>query len=230
MRLTPLAGLIEGFSWKNIQFQTVSPASRSRLPTDGIRIIHEDVCMYDATVCCHRSWRRRRLRSSLLAFVFCFVSRLLCLPFYISFQLTKKAPSFKRKPWQDVLIHLFPAMLPTIPFTLSESGSPPPRSSALDRIRGRDHRPTESMRAWGAGRGDDGQLSGSVALPCARSPGFHPRHQRKKEYRIIKHLGLFPSNSFFFFFFELSFFWQSRFPHKKRLLFSGVFPATHWVW
>lgn len=163
--------------------------------------------------------------------LFCFVSHLLCLPFYISFQLTKKAPSFKRKPWQDVLIHLFPAMLPTIPFTLSESGSPLPRSSALDQIRERDHTPMGEWSAWGAGGrggGDDGQLSGSVALPCARSPGFHPRHQRKKEYRIIKHLGFFPSNYYFFFWVVILL--ASRFPHKKRLLFSGVFSATHWVW
>lgn len=189
----------------------------------------------DVTVCCHRSWRRRRLRSSLLGLVFCLVSRLLCLPFYISFQLTKKAPSFKRKPWQDVLIHLFPVMLPTIPFTLSESGSPLPLSSAPDQIRERARTPTGERRAWGAGgggeqgRGDDGQLSGSVPLPCAWSPGFHPRHQRKKEYRIIKHLGLFPSNSFFFFIWVVILL-ASRFPHKKRLLFSGVFSATHWVW
>lgn len=142
----------------------------------------------DVTVCYHRSWRRRRLRSSLLGFVvFFFFSRLLCLPFYISFQLTKKAPSFKRKPWQDALIHLFPAMLPTIPFTLSESGSPLPRSSALDGIRERDHTPMGEWRAWGTGGrggGDDGQFSGSVALPCARSPGFHPGTKGKKSIEL----------------------------------------------
>lgn len=77
------------------------------------------------------------------------------------------------------------------------------------------------MRAWGAGRGDDGQLSGSVALPCARSPGFHPRHQRKKEYRIIKHLGLFPSNSFFFFFLSCHSFGKVD-SHTKRDYFSVV--------
>lgn len=76
----------------------------------------------------------------------------------------------------------------------------------------------------GGGEGGDEQLSGSVTLQCAWSPRFHPQHQRKKkEYRIIKYLGLFPSNSFFGVVILLA----SRFTYKKRLLFSGVFPTTH---
>lgn len=146
VRLTPLAGLIEHLSWKNFQLQTVSPASCSRLPTDSIRIVHEDAGPRDFTVCCHRSRRRREKRLQSLLFHFCLfvcllrsVSFCLSFQFYISFQLTKKAPSFKSKPWQDVLIHLFPVCFVPIPSTLLESGSPLPLSSARYQIRGRAH-------------------------------------------------------------------------------------------
>lgn len=88
-------------------------------------------------------------------------------------------------------------------------------STRPDQRKGTQANGRTEWRAWGGGggggvgrgggggvggggrqdRGDDGRLSGSVPLPCARSPGFHPR---QKEFRIIKHLGLFPSNFFFF--------------------------------
>lgn len=59
-----------------------------------------------------------------------------------------------------------------------------------------------------------------MALQCVWSPEFHPQQQRKREYRIIKYLGLFPSNSFLVVVILLA----SRFAHRKDYFLVAPFP------
>lgn len=134
----PSADLIEILLLKELSIMTVSPADRSRLPTDSIRIIHENARLWGITVCCHRSGKRREKGEPE---TFYFIMSSLSPPFNISFQLTKKVPSFKNETWKDVLIHLFPGTLCTSSLlclcsvTLSQCGTSLPLGSAWDQTR-----------------------------------------------------------------------------------------------
>lgn len=112
-----------------------------------------------------------------------------------------------------------PGRLCTSPFTRSESVSPLPLSSELYQIRGRAHTPTGEWKSTGAG-GTTRQLSGFAVCMEPRVPS---PAQRKREGRIMKYLGLLPSNPFSVAVILL----VSRFTHKKDYFFSDVFSTTH---
>lgn len=120
---------------------SLSLAADSRLPTDSIRIIHENARLCNIIVRCHRSGKRRGKEETETFYFVNFFFFLLSPPFYISFQLTKKVPSFKSETWRDVVIRLFPGILYTSSLsclcsvTLSQCGTSLQLSSAFDQTR-----------------------------------------------------------------------------------------------